>query len=61
MITTKADLWNTRIDLFLALGGDWSLPGAPETRTDALPDAPGQDDSATAEIDDNTTEIEVSP
>lgn len=26
LITTKADLWNTRIDLFLALGGDWSIP-----------------------------------
>jgi multidrug efflux system outer membrane protein len=27
MITTKSDLWNTRIDLYLALGGDWSPAG----------------------------------
>jgi multidrug efflux system outer membrane protein len=27
LITNKAELWNTRIDLFLALGGDWE-PGA---------------------------------
>ena len=26
LITTTADTWNTRIDLFLALGGDWALP-----------------------------------
>ena len=25
-MTTQADVWNTRIDLFLALGGDWSDP-----------------------------------
>ncbi len=24
LITTRADTWNTRIDLFLALGGDWT-------------------------------------
>ncbi|MCD4750842.1 MAG: TolC family protein [Thermoanaerobaculales bacterium] len=32
LITTRADTWNTRIDLFLALGGDWTLPNtAPES------------------------------
>ncbi len=36
LITTRADTWNTRIDLFLALGGDWTLP---QTETDK-PDAP---------------------
>lgn len=25
LITTRADTWNTRIDLFLALGGDWTI------------------------------------
>jgi len=29
LITTRADAWNTRIDLFLALGGDWAPPKAP--------------------------------
>lgn len=28
LITTKADLWNTRINLFLSLGGDW-IPDEP--------------------------------
>jgi outer membrane protein TolC len=23
LITSKGEIWNTRIDLFLALGGDW--------------------------------------
>lgn len=26
MMSARADTWNARIDLFLALGGDWSLP-----------------------------------
>ena len=25
-MATQVDVWNTRIDLFLALGGDWSEP-----------------------------------
>jgi len=31
MITARADTWNTRIDLFLALGGDWSLGAGEKT------------------------------
>jgi multidrug efflux system outer membrane protein len=30
LITSKIELWNSRIDLFLALGGDWELPDALE-------------------------------
>lgn len=26
LVTTKSDLWNARLDLLLALGGDWSVP-----------------------------------
>lgn len=28
LLTTTSDLWNARIDLFLALGGDWTAPDA---------------------------------
>ncbi|MEN8164854.1 MAG: TolC family protein [Acidobacteriota bacterium] len=34
LITTRADTWNTRIDLFLALGGDWTLPQADSDKPD---------------------------
>ncbi len=33
-MTTQAEVWNTRIDLFLALGGDWSEP-EPKLAADA--------------------------
>jgi multidrug efflux system outer membrane protein len=39
MITTKADLWNTRIDLFLALGGDWT-PAEARTASQAQDSRP---------------------
>ncbi len=42
MISARADAWNTRIDLFLALGGDWSLP-------EKAAGAPRPDDSENAE------------
>jgi multidrug efflux system outer membrane protein len=53
MITTKVDLWNTRIDLFLALGGDW----APEAAT-----APDQSErQARSDLQYSETDREVSP
>ncbi|MCP4903328.1 MAG: efflux transporter outer membrane subunit [bacterium] len=53
LITTKADLWNTRIDLFLALGGNWT-PN--DSRDD--PEAQAQQDQA--EIQETNTNREVS-
>ena len=57
MITTKAELWNTRIDLFLALGGDWSLPEGP-------PSSDGDHEASTEAphivLVDNATVNEVS-
>jgi len=32
IITTTSDVWNVRIDLFLALGGDWGTEPPPETQ-----------------------------
>ena len=55
MITTKADLWNTRIDLFLALGGDWSSETADEA-TDRR-----AAHRSRSELQPSTTNKEVSP
>ncbi len=58
LITTRADTWNTRIDLFLALGGDWTPQ---QTETD-MPDAPteGTSDGRPA-AHPISTETKVSP
>ena len=32
IITNTSDVWNTRIDLFLALGGDWGTDPDPNIR-----------------------------
>ena len=57
LITTRADTWNTRIDLFLALGGDWSLPQA-ETNE---PDAPSEGlPAGHPSADPKSTETKVS-
>ena len=37
-VLTKAELFNTRIDLFLALGGDWSLRQYPQPQAYSLSD-----------------------
>ncbi len=50
MITTRADTWNTRINLFLALGGDWTPEETP---------SPADRESVTAEPS-QPNEIEVS-
>jgi len=57
LITTRADTWNTRIDLFLALGGDWTLPQA-ETETANAP-TEGLPAEQTA-ADTKSTETKVS-
>ncbi|RLE20180.1 MAG: hypothetical protein DRJ65_18785, partial [Acidobacteria bacterium] len=57
LITTRADTWNTRIDLFLALGGDWTLPQAePESANDSTVGVPAEQ----ATNDTKMTETKVS-
>ncbi len=57
LITTRADTWNTRIDLFLALGGDWTLPQA-DLESANVPT--GGEPSEQATNDTNSTETKVS-
>jgi multidrug efflux system outer membrane protein len=38
IITTTSDVWNARIDLFLALGGDWDTDSSESTGPDAQPE-----------------------
>jgi multidrug efflux system outer membrane protein len=46
IITNTSNVWNTRIDLFLALGGDWGTDPDPEN-----PDDPEEPESATENTD----------
>jgi hypothetical protein len=52
IITATADVWNARIDLFLALGGDWDTNlldpetgPAEETETQARSETPNSENS----------------
>lgn len=45
LMTAKADLWNTRIDLHLALGGDWT-PNETLRTAEAGDDQPGSSDES---------------
>ena len=47
-ITAPADVWNARIDLFLALGGDWG--------TDSISAAEGETESEEASTQSDPTE-----
>ncbi len=52
IITNTSNVWNTRIDLFLALGGDWgtdSDPEHPETPEEPEPAAENNDRAAHAD------------
>ena len=52
IITNTSNVWNTRIDLFLALGGDWGTDGVPEH-----PETPPESET-TPENDDRTAQVE---
>jgi len=49
LITSKIELWNSRINLFLALGGDWELP------------APGEEPETEAEVASTATTQTTQP
>jgi multidrug efflux system outer membrane protein len=49
MITATSEVWGSRIDLFLALGGDWG--------TDRPPAPPAEGTEARSELEDLKSEI----
>ena len=58
LITTRADTWNTRIDLFLALGGDWALPETAPESANTPTEGPYTEPAA---ANTKSTETKVSP
>jgi hypothetical protein len=62
LLNTKSDLWNARIDLFLALGGDWTPSAVREpTGGDDRRSESGEDTqrSALACVDEADASTEV--
>jgi outer membrane protein TolC len=59
-ITSTADVWNTRIDLFLALGGDWGTdPADPVTPAESQSATADDDRSASADSGTQHSEFNI--
>ena len=61
IISNTSDVWNTRIDLFLALGGDWGTDPDPEqpepmTSSEPLP----EDESSSTRVESETVNCQLS-
>ncbi|MEX1312267.1 MAG: TolC family protein [Candidatus Sulfomarinibacteraceae bacterium] len=55
IITNTGNVWNSRIDLFLALGGDWGTdPESEHPETTPEAESSSEDDDRTARADSET-------
>jgi outer membrane protein TolC len=61
IITNTSNVWNTRIDLFLALGGDWGTdpPEQPETPTESENLPEGDDRAAHADSETQNSKLKI--
>jgi outer membrane protein TolC len=50
-ITSTADVWNARIDLFLALGGDWGTDSTASPGDEPTAEAPSENHERLARVD----------